>query len=143
MFTVTKFLNTGRFVGRSFSTKSYSPWGSSETKPIGYDYKGDKVNGVPSGRGILQMSVFGGQVNYTGHFAGGFPHGTGAFRYVDMTGKKVYNGEVEFKNGVPDGYGKMQDPTGMDYIGCFNLDPKYLKGYVMGANYKPFFVQSI
>lgn len=71
----------------------------------------------------MNFPLNGGLIRYDGGLSSnGYPHGLGQFSYIDANGKKVVSGEAEFKNGLLDGYGKIQDSQGAEYIGRFKLD---------------------
>ena len=96
-------------------TSSGVVWKGIGDKNIHHVYKGDVVNGIPNGVGIL-TSPNGSK--YIGEFNGGKPNGHGTLTF----GKGEWEGQMyvgEFKDGERNGQGKETHPDGDKYVGEF------------------------
>ena len=102
-----------------WKTSSGEVWKGFGDKNIHHVYKGNVVNGVPNGVGIL-TSPNGSK--YIGKFKDGKPNGQGTQTYPD--GRKYVGG---WKDGEKHGQGTVTRTDGMKFVGEWS-DNKILRG---------------
>ena len=126
--TLYKWDNPSGYVWKGFGDK--------DTHSV---YKGDVVNGVPNGLGVL---IYPGGGKYVGSWKNGKPNGQGTLTFPD--GRKYVG---EFKDGNSHGQGTVTSKDGEKFVGewkddeewngnGYNKDGKIISKYVNGKEIK-------